>query len=87
MDLDPPPDKLAHICICGRSFIQEGRLYFHQRSCQKAKKRLSGALDKVKDAWKSRKRRRVELVAERKTPSRNLVTESENSSEIDTHVC
>jgi hypothetical protein len=32
----------------------------HQRSCDKGKKRLSGALQKAKDIWVKKKRRRLE---------------------------
>lgn len=50
------------ICQCGRSFSQHGALHYHQRSCAKTKKRLVGALAKAKEAWSSRKKRRVENV-------------------------
>jgi hypothetical protein len=49
-----------HVCFCQRSFVTIGALNFHRRSCKKTNKRLSGALAKAKEVWKSKKRRRVE---------------------------
>lgn len=37
-----------------------GALGFHRRTCQKAKKRLSGAITMAKELWQGRKKRRVE---------------------------
>jgi hypothetical protein len=33
---------------------------YHKRSCEKTKKRLSGALEKAKEVWQANKRRRME---------------------------
>lgn len=46
-------------CVCGRVFEQPGAFKFHQRSCQKNKKRLAGALSCAKEVWTSRKKRRL----------------------------
>jgi hypothetical protein len=54
------PDEQTQICYCGRTFLQPGALKKHQRSCTKNKKRLRVVLEKVKEAWISRKRRRME---------------------------
>jgi len=35
---------------------------FHKRSCQKTKKRLSCALEKAKEVWEAKKRRKTEEV-------------------------
>lgn len=50
----------ALFCWCGRSFSESGPLKSHQNSCQKNKRRLSGALAKAKELWTKRKRRRLE---------------------------
>jgi hypothetical protein len=52
--------SFCEICVCGRSFHSPGALKGHKRSCSKSKKRLSGALQKAKDNWVSRKRIRIE---------------------------
>jgi hypothetical protein len=39
--------------------VQQAYTY-HKRSCEKTKKRLSGALEKAKEAWQANKRRRLE---------------------------
>ena len=46
-------------CACGRSFSQENSFNKHRRVCQKSKKRLSSALDKAKQLWTGKKRRRL----------------------------
>jgi len=45
-------------CPCGRSFPIQGALTKHQKSCQKTRKRLAGALDTAKTMWTIRKRLR-----------------------------
>jgi hypothetical protein len=35
---------------------------FHKRSCLKTKKRFSSALDKAKEVWQSKKRRKMEVM-------------------------
>jgi hypothetical protein len=58
MNLDG--ENSALFCWCGRSFSQSGPLKGHQNSCQKSKRRLSGALAKAKESWTKKKRRRIE---------------------------
>jgi hypothetical protein len=48
-----------YLCPCGRAFQQDSALTKHQRTCLKTKKRLSSALEKAKEVWKSKKRRRT----------------------------
>lgn len=48
------------MCSCGRSFPGPGPLNFHKRTCQSSKKRLHGALAKVKELWRERKRPRMD---------------------------
>jgi hypothetical protein len=49
----------SETCLCGRSFAQLFAWSNHRRACKKSKIRLSGALDKAKEAWASRKRMRL----------------------------
>lgn len=48
------------LCPCGKSFIASGPLKNHQKSCNKAKSRLLEALEKAKESWRPKKRRRLE---------------------------
>jgi hypothetical protein len=48
------------VCCCGRTFTVPQAYTFHKRSCNKTKKRLSSALDKAKDIWQAKKRRKLE---------------------------
>jgi hypothetical protein len=56
------------VCICGRSFSQATALSNHERSCQSSKKRLSSALENVRQRWTSSKRRRIHRI---RTPEVN----------------
>jgi hypothetical protein len=47
--------------------LQAAGLNYHNRSCKKAKTHLAGALDKAKEVWVSRKRRRLEIAAIKKS--------------------
>jgi hypothetical protein len=59
--MDLPP-AWTQTCVCGRAFSVPQAYTFHQRSCQRTKKRLLGALEKVKDVLQARKRRKVDSV-------------------------
>jgi hypothetical protein len=59
--MDLPP-AWSQSCVCGRAFSLPQAYAFHQRSCQRTKKRLLGALGKVKDILQARKRRKLESV-------------------------
>jgi len=43
--------EAAFRCLCGKEFSFENAYGKHQRTCQRTKKRLSGALDKTKEIW------------------------------------
>jgi hypothetical protein len=58
--MDLPP-AWSQACICGRVFSLPQALSCHQRSCPRLKKRLSSALEKAKEVWQSRKRRKAEV--------------------------
>jgi hypothetical protein len=58
-DADHIQTSFIEVCVCGRSFCTPGAMKKHLRACTKSKKRLSGALDKAKDLWRTRKRRRL----------------------------
>ena len=47
-------------CVCGRVFSTPQAFSYHQRSCQKTRKRLSVALAKAGEAWRAKKRQRID---------------------------
>jgi hypothetical protein len=57
--MDLPP-AWSQACICGRVFSVPQAFSCHKRSCPKSKKRLSSALERAKEVWQSRKRRKAE---------------------------
>jgi hypothetical protein len=75
--MDSPP-AWSQTCVCGRAFSLPQAYTFHQRSCQRTKKRLLGALEKAKDILQARKRRKVESVL----PAQNLGAEAGPSSQL-----
>jgi len=44
-------------CVCGRTFTGLNAFTWHEKSCVKGKKRLSGALSRAKEAYQSKKAR------------------------------
>jgi hypothetical protein len=54
------PAAWHEACVCGRTFYQPQAYSFHQRNCKKTKKRLAGALEKAKEIWQAKKRRKIE---------------------------
>jgi hypothetical protein len=79
--MDLPP-AWRQVCVCGRTFSVPQAYTFHQRSCQKTKKRLSSALDKAKEVWQSKKRRIMEVMqgtTAEGPPEKNLVVEQESN--------
>ena len=75
--MDLPP-SWSQTCVCGRAFSLPQAYTFHQRSCQRTKKWLLGALEKDKDILQARKCRKVESVL----PAQNLVAEAGPSSQL-----
>jgi hypothetical protein len=61
--MDLPP-AWSQSCICGRIFSLPQAYTFHQRGCQKTKKRMLGALEKARDILQAKKRRKTEVVAD-----------------------
>ncbi|KIK11214.1 hypothetical protein PISMIDRAFT_19728 [Pisolithus microcarpus 441] len=59
--------EFAQVCICGRSFSDIAAFTRHNRNCQRGKKRLSGALTRVKEIYQNKRPRR--LVGEEGTHS------------------
>jgi hypothetical protein len=53
-------DGACLTCFCGRSFSQQSAFSNHERVCQKSKKRLSSVLEKAKELWSIKKRRRLD---------------------------
>jgi len=58
--MDPVDSGFFQACICGRTFSHHNAYNYHLRTCKSGKKRLSGALAKARDAFSSRKKRRLE---------------------------
>ena len=50
----------SQACICGRTFALPQAYSCHRRSCAKAKKRLSSALEKGREILRVKKRRKLE---------------------------
>jgi hypothetical protein len=75
--MDLPP-AWSQTCACERAFSLLQAYTFHQRSCQRTKKWLLGALEKVKDILQARKRRKVESVL----PAQNLAAEAGPSRQL-----
>ena len=63
----------SQACVCGRTFTAPQAVSYHRRSCLKAKKRLSDALEKAREALRIRKRRKVD-------PSHQVVKGSLNQN-------
>ena len=53
----------SQACICGRVFSVPQAYTYHKQSCQKTKKRLSCALEMVKEVWQAKKRRKTEQMS------------------------
>lgn len=54
------PSAWYQVCACGRTFSVLQAYSYHKRSCQKTKKRLASALEKAKEVWEAKKRRKNE---------------------------
>ncbi|KAG6905246.1 hypothetical protein DXG01_003988 [Tephrocybe rancida] len=50
---------LVKCTACEKTFSTPGALHYHARTCRSSKKRVGGALEKVREAWKTNKRRRL----------------------------
>jgi hypothetical protein len=57
--MDLPP-AWFQTCDCGRTFSLPQAYTYHKRSCQRTKKRLSGALERARGVWKAKKRQKTE---------------------------
>ena len=79
--MDLPP-AWCQVCVCGRTFSVPQAYTFHKRSCQKTKKRFSSALDKAQEVWRSKKRRKMEVMQSptaEKPLDLNVVVEQESN--------
>jgi hypothetical protein len=76
------PPSWSESCICGRTFSLPQAYTYHQRSCQKTKKRLSGVLEKAKDILQSRKRHKAELESLLVVVAPTLAPEAASSYEL-----
>lgn len=78
--MDVPP-AWSQACICGRTFSVPQAYTCHTRSCPKTKKRLSSALEKAKEVFQAKKRRKIEDVARREA----LETSGHLAAELPSH--
>src|ERR1700733_7406877 len=53
------PSAWYQLCACGRTFGVLQAYAYHKNSCQKTKKRLASALEKAKEVWETKKRRKT----------------------------
>jgi hypothetical protein len=67
-------EGVDYFCLCGRTFHQPGAFAYHKRGCKQSKKRLSGALEKAKEQWGAKKRRRDEATERRRINSSHSET-------------
>src|ERR1700678_1432871 len=58
MDFAP---AFSQACICGRVVSVPQAFSCHKRSCPSSKKQLLSALEREKEVWQSRKRRKAEV--------------------------
>ena len=56
----PKCEAWFRTCVCGRVFSTPQAISYHQRSCQKTRKRLSVALAKAGEAWRAKKRQKTD---------------------------
>ena len=59
--MNPAESAWSRACVCGRMFTAPRGFSYHWRSCLKAKKQLSDALQKAKEVLRARKRRKIDL--------------------------
>ena len=57
--MNPAESNWSQACVCGRTFTVPQGFFYHQRSCLKAKKRLSDALEKAREVLRARKCRKM----------------------------
>ena len=67
-----PRSAWYQTCFCGRTFLSPQAHSYHQRSCQKSKKRLSDAIGKARDATQAKKCPKLNAEG---TPSRAIANE------------
>ena len=75
-------------CICGRVFSVPQAFSCHKRSCPMSKKRLSGVLERAKEVWQARKRRKAEVDQSKSSEdsSNQLENDSDTSCPSSSHV-
>ena len=82
--MDLPP-AWCQVCVCGRTFSLPQAYTFHQRSCSKTKKRLSSALDKAQEVWRSKRRQKMEIMQNptaENPPDQNIAVEQESNEVV-----
>lgn len=64
--MDLPP-AWCEVCLCGRTFSLPRAYTYHKRSCQTTKKRLNSGLERAKEIWNAKKRRKLDEKAEKES--------------------
>ena len=59
--MNPAESAWSQACVCGRTFAVPQGFFYHQRSCLRAKKRLSDALEKARVVLRARKRQKTDV--------------------------
>lgn len=83
MDIDFGNSGSTYACLCGRTFSQSSALSYHKRSCKPSKRRLDGALEKAKEVWDAKKKRRVEAI---ELGRKNSSSETTGGADVSAHV-
>jgi hypothetical protein len=86
MDCAPSVADLETLfCRCGKQFTQENAYSKHQKYCRRTKVQLSGALERAKELWAAKKKKRLDTVSE----SAVQVQEPDATMDIDadSHSC
>ena len=82
------PPVWSQTCVCGRTFFLPQAYTCHRRSCQRAKKRVSSAFQRVHEVWQTKKRRKMEQVTqsvEEMTQSQPVEDALDESGDVDEH--
>ena len=84
--MNPAGSAWSQACVCGRVFAAPQGFSYHQRSCLKAKKRLSNSLEKAREVLRARKRRRIDLGQQAVEGSSNQKVPAERLSNVNSPV-
>lgn len=75
----PPASAWSQACMCGQTFSAPHTYTYHMRTCPQTKKRLSSALEKAREVFQAKKRRKMEDIVRREaseTSNHHVIDES-----------